>query len=62
MLVLSRKCGERIVLPDCSITITVVAVKGNQVRLGITAPAEVNVLREELAQRPKDATGRPGLR
>ena len=51
MLVLSRKRGERIVIPDCSITITVVAVEGNRVRLGVAAPAGVTVLREELVPR-----------
>ena len=53
MLVLSRKRGERIVIPGCSITITVAAVKGDAVRLGIVAPAEVAVLREELVERKK---------
>jgi carbon storage regulator CsrA len=55
MLVLSRKCGERIVirgeelgLPGCSVTVTVVAVEGGRVRLGIVAPAEVSVARAEL--------------
>jgi len=48
MLVLSRKLGERILVPDCGLQITVVAVKGNAVRLGITAPAETAVYREEV--------------
>ncbi len=47
MLVLSRKESERITLGD-SIVITVVRVSGDRVRLGIEAPAEVVVLREEL--------------
>src|SRR5579884_1829843 len=51
MLVLSRKRGERIVIPDRSITITVVAVEGNRVRLGIAAPDGVTVVREELVLR-----------
>ncbi len=51
MLVLSRKLGERILVPNCEMAITVVAIEGNQVRLGITAPAEVGVYREELWQR-----------
>jgi carbon storage regulator len=51
MLVLTRKLGERIVLPGCSITITVTAIKGGTVRLGIDAPAEIAVLREELVMR-----------
>jgi carbon storage regulator len=48
MLVLSRKIGERIVVPFCDLTITVVAVEGNKVRLGISAPPEVGVYREEV--------------
>jgi carbon storage regulator len=47
MLVLTRKNGEKIVI-DGDIEITVVAVRGNQVRLGIEAPKEVSVWREEL--------------
>ena len=53
MLVLSRKRGERIVIPGCSITITVAAVKGDRVRLGIAAPAEVAILRGEVVGRKK---------
>jgi carbon storage regulator len=49
MLVLSRKENERIKLGD-SITVTVVRVTGDKVRLGIEAPANVLVLREELEQ------------
>ena len=48
MLVLSRKLGERILVPHCDLTITVVAIAGKTVRLGISAPAEVGVYREEL--------------
>ena len=47
MLVLSRKVGEKIVIDGC-ITITVVAVDGNKVRLGITAPPKVRIDREEI--------------
>ena len=47
MLVLSRKEGERIKLGD-SIVITVVGVSGDKVRVGIQAPSDVLVLREEL--------------
>ena len=47
MLVLTRKNGERIII-DGQIEITVVEVRGNQVRLGVQAPREVTVLREEL--------------
>jgi len=48
MLVLSRKLGERIVVPQCELELTVIAVEGGTVRLGISAPAEVGVFREEV--------------
>jgi carbon storage regulator len=48
MLVLARKLGERIVVPECGLTITVSAIRGNTVRLGISAPEEVEVYREEV--------------
>jgi carbon storage regulator len=48
MLVLSRKLNEKIVI-DGGIVITVVKVDRNQVRLGIEAPADVSVFREEIA-------------
>ena len=51
MLVLSRKPGERIVVPDCEMVLTVLAVDGKTVRLGISAPEEVNVYREEVWRR-----------
>ena len=47
MLVLSRKVGERILIGD-QITVTVVRVTGGGVRLGIEAPSEMAVIREEL--------------
>ena len=49
MLVLSRKVGERILLGE-KIKITVVRVSGGGVRLGIEAPADVAVVREEVAR------------
>jgi carbon storage regulator len=51
MLVLGRKLGERIVVPEIDLTLMVVAIEGNQVRLGITAPSEIGVYREELWDR-----------
>ena len=51
MLVLSRKKSETIVLPTLGITINVLAITGNRVRIGIQAPSEVPVLRQELAER-----------
>jgi carbon storage regulator len=51
MLVLSRKLGERVLVPQCGLSVTVVAIEGNHVRLGFTAPNEVGVYREEVWQR-----------
>ncbi len=53
MLVLSRREGERIRLGD-SIMVTVVRVVGDRVRLGIEAPPDVLVLRDELEPRPDE--------
>ena len=47
MLVLTRKVGEKIIV-DGSISVEVVSVDGNKVRIGITAPPEVRVDREEV--------------
>ncbi len=52
MLVLSRKEGEEVVIGD-NIRLTVVAIRGNQVRLGVTAPPDVAIQRDEL--RPRGA-------
>lgn len=54
MLVLTRKLDESIVI-DGRITVTILRVQGNKVRLGIEAPKEVGVLRLEL----KDSAGKP---
>ncbi len=51
MLVLSRKCTETIVLPTLGITINLLEIRGNRVRIGIDAPAEVPVYRQEVAER-----------
>ena len=50
MLVLSRKIGERILVPHCVLAVTVLAVEGNTVRLGISAPEDIAVYREEVWQ------------
>jgi two-component system, OmpR family, response regulator len=50
MLVLARRPHEKVVLPDCQTTIEVVRIHGNQVRLGISAPDHVRVLRHELIE------------
>lgn len=49
MLVLSRKCGEKIIIGD-NITVEVVEIQGGKVRLGIVAPREVPVHRQEIYQ------------
>lgn len=51
MLVLSRKLGQRIVVPECELTVSIVAIEGNGVRVGISAPDDVAVYREEVWQR-----------
>ena len=48
MLVLSRKLGERILVPHSELTVTVISIDGNTVKLGITEPTDVGVYREEL--------------
>jgi len=48
MLVLSRKLGEKIVIGD-SIVLTIVKIDRNQIRLGIEAPSNVAIFREEIA-------------
>ena len=50
MLVLSRKVNEKIVI-DGGIVLTVVKIEGGQVRLGIEAPSDVKILREEIADK-----------
>ena len=51
MLVLSRKVREQICLPGLDVVVTVLEVRGGKVRLGITAPDEIAVFREELWRR-----------
>ena len=50
MLILTRRIGETLIIRD-NIRVTVVEVSGNQIRLGVTAPREVPVHREEVADR-----------
>ena len=52
MLILTRRVGETLMIGD-QITVTVLGVKGNQVRVGISAPKDVSVHREEIFQRIK---------
>ena len=48
MLVLSRKVGERLVVPHMELAVTILEMKGNTVRLGISAPEDIAVYREEI--------------
>ena len=58
MLILTRSLGEKIIIGEEDIVLTVVAIRGHQVRLGIEAPESVTILREELAKKPPRRSNR----
>jgi carbon storage regulator len=61
MLVLSRRIGEKILVPECQVTVTILDIVGSRVRLGISAPDDVEIYREEIWQdiRPAARTALP---
>ena len=59
MLILTRRVGETVMIGE-DVTVTVLGVKGNQVRIGVNAPREVAVHREEIFERIKrEESGEP---
>jgi len=58
MLILTRRVGETLMIGD-SVTVTVLGVKGNQVRIGINAPKDLPVNREEVLQRRQQDAAAP---
>ncbi len=59
MLILTRRVGESVVIGD-EVQVTVLGVKGNQVRLGVTAPRDVSVHRMEIYERIQKEQGAGG--
>ncbi|MCK9236742.1 carbon storage regulator CsrA [Thiopseudomonas acetoxidans] len=60
MLILTRRVGETLMVGD-EVTVTVLGVKGNQVRIGVDAPKDVAVHREEIYQRIQKEKEESGL-
>ena len=58
MLILTRRVGESLKIGD-DVTVTVLGVKGNQVRVGVNAPKDVSVHREEIYERIQAERGEP---
>jgi carbon storage regulator len=58
MLVLSRKLGERVVVPELGLSLTVLSIEGKQVRLGIAASQQIKLYREEAWRRSQQEARR----
>ncbi|ORU93584.1 MAG: carbon storage regulator [Cycloclasticus sp. symbiont of Poecilosclerida sp. N] len=61
MLILTRKVGESLIIGD-DISVVVLSIKGNQVRLGVDAPKSISVHREEIYNKIQDEKGQSGNR
>jgi len=55
MLILTRRVGEKVMIGD-NVTVAIIGVKGNQIRIGIRAPKDVTVHRQEIYERIRDAS------
>ena len=58
MLILTRRVGETLMI-GAAVTVTVLGVKGNQVRIGVNAPKDVSVHREEIYERIQQEKSQP---